>query len=241
MAERSISSVPRWVRGLVAATVACQAAIGLLRTPPQARAEDLPSAPSTADFKLASFGDPLPAAQGTMLWLQAFDNQPGLSIPFRNLDYSRVIEWLDLIVSVDPLGQYPLLAASRVYGSVSEPSRQRQMLEWVAKQFEADPLKRWQWMGHGAIVAMHDLKDDELALRFARRLRHYGEDRPDVVPAWARQFEIVVLEKMGREEAAKILIGGLLESGKITDSAELLFLTERLNGTAPPASGPSLQ
>jgi hypothetical protein len=169
-----------------------------------------------------------------MLWLQAFDNQPGLSIPFRNLDYARVIEWLELIVAVDPRAQYPLLAATRLYGSVNEPSRQRQMLEWVAKQFEADPLNRWQWMGHGAIVAMHDLKDHELALRFAKRLRYFGEDRPDVVPAWARQLEIVVLEKLGREDAAKILIGGLLESGKITDSAELLFLTERLSGASPP-------
>jgi hypothetical protein len=41
-------------------------------------------------------------------------------------------------------------------------------------------------------------------------------------------MEIYVLEDMGEIEAAKILIGGLLESGEITDAHELKFLEERL-------------
>ena len=234
MAERSIAWVPVWVRGLVVAAVALQGAIALHRGAPQARAEDLPPPPTAQDFRLASFGDQLPTAQASMMWLQAFDNQPGVSIPFRTLDFQRVTEWLHLILVADPRAQYPLLAASRVYGSVSEPTRQRLMLEWVAQEFEADPMNRWQWMGHAVIAAMHELKDQELALRYAQRLRHYGEDHPKIVPAWARQIEIVVLEKMGREDAAKILIGGLLESGKVTDETELRFLSERMAEPSKP-------
>jgi hypothetical protein len=42
-------------------------------------------------------------------------------------------------------------------------------------------------------------------------------------------MEIYVLEDMGEIESAKILIGGLLESGAITDAHELQFLKDRLN------------
>ena len=38
-----------------------------------------------------------------------------------------------------------------------------------------------------------------------------------------------MLEDMGELETAKILLGGLLASGAITDAHEIHFLTERLN------------
>jgi hypothetical protein len=41
-------------------------------------------------------------------------------------------------------------------------------------------------------------------------------------------MEIFILEDMNELEAAKIMIGGLLLSGKISDPAELRFLKQRL-------------
>jgi len=45
-----------------------------------------------------SLGEPIALAQWLTLYLQAFDNQPGVSIPFQDLDYPRVIRWLDTIL-----------------------------------------------------------------------------------------------------------------------------------------------
>jgi hypothetical protein len=42
-------------------------------------------------------------------------------------------------------------------------------------------------------------------------------------------MHIFVLEDLGEYETAKILLGGLLASGAITDSHEARFLTQRLN------------
>ena len=61
----------------------------------QAEAVDLPNPPSATLWRAASFGDPITLSKVLMLWLQAFDNQPGISIPFRRLDYARVEAWLD--------------------------------------------------------------------------------------------------------------------------------------------------
>ncbi|MCI0400336.1 MAG: hypothetical protein L0Y67_02065 [Gammaproteobacteria bacterium] len=161
-----------------------------------------------------------------MLWLQAFDNQPGISIPFKDLDYDKVTGWMELILELDPRGQYPLLAASRVYGEVPVEGKQRHMLDFVYRQFLLDPNRRWPWLAHAIYVAKHRLKDLPLALKYARAMTLYA--RGDNVPQWARQMEIYVLEDMGEAEGAKVLIGGLLESGTITDPHEIRFLTERL-------------
>ena len=41
-------------------------------------------------------------------------------------------------------------------------------------------------------------------------------------------MEVFVLEAMGELEAARIMLGGLIASGRIDDPAELRFLAERL-------------
>ena len=43
-----------------------------------------------------------------------------------------------------------------------------------------------------------------------------------------RQMRIFILEAIGECEAAAVLLGGLLESGEVTDPTEIRFLTQRL-------------
>jgi hypothetical protein len=178
-------------------------------------------------LKLSSFGEPVALAKLLMLHLQAFDNQPGIAIPLLNLDYTQVEAWLGRILELDPLGQYPLLAASRLYGEVPNATKQRQMLEFVYQRFLEDPNRRWPWLAHAAIIAKHRLKDLPLAQKYAQaiRLRATGP----AVPHWATQMDVFILEDMNERDSAAILLGGLLESGQITDTNELRFLTDRLH------------
>ena len=211
---------------LLAAGLALQLLWHGLQSPPMARGAALPPAPDAAVLRLATLGDPLPAARIAMLWLQAFDNQPGISIPVRELDYDRVVTWLERILSLDPNSQYPLLAASRLYAEVPDESRQRCMLEFVYRQFLDDPNARWRWLAHGAIIAKHRLHDLPLALKYARAITENATG--DGVPYWARDMSILLLEDMQELEAARILVGGLISSGRITDPAELRFLHGKL-------------
>ncbi len=228
MAERAISNVPRLVLGLLAAALASQLTLKALEPRPTATAQDLPEAPGNAIVRLAALGEPIATANLLSLYLQAFDTQPGISIPFKDLDYNRVEAWLTRILDLDAPGQYPLLMASQVYSQVPDEGKQRQMLELVYRQFLVDPNRRWRWLAHGAIMAKHRLKDFDLALRYARAINQYAT-APEV-PDWAKQIHIFVLEDMGEYETAKILLGGLLASGSISDLHEIHFLTERLNG-----------
>ena len=100
------------------------------------------------------------------------------------------------------------------------------MLEFVYRNFLADPNRRWPWLAHAVIMARHRLEDRLLALRYAQALRTHAT--APTVPGWARQMEIFLREDMGEYEAAKVLLGGLLASGTVTDPHEQRFLVERL-------------
>lgn len=225
--ERPVRDVPALLLVFLIIVLAAQVCWFILQPEPTAKARKLPSPPSVNVLRLLSLDDPPVASRITMLWLQAFDDQPGISIPFIKLDYDRVIAWLDTCLRLDRESQYPLLAASRLYTFPPDEKRIRKMLDFVYEKFFEDPDKRWVWMAHAIYVAKQRLKDMDTALKYAKALRlntHEG-----AVPYWAREMEIYVLEDMGEVKAAKILIGGLLDSGSISDPNEIRFLTDRLH------------
>src|SRR5713101_2403060 len=226
MAERPIARVPRLVLALLALGLAAQIGLKAGSPPPRAKAEDLSPAPGIAALRLASFGEPVALAKALMLYLQAYDYQSGSKVPYRDLDYGRLETWLARILELDPRGQYPLLAASRLYAEVPVEEKQRRMLDFVYRQFFADPNRRWPWLAHAASIAKHRLKDLPLARRYAAASQRHAT--ADDVPLWAKQMEICILEDMNELQTARIMIGGYIQSGKVKDQAELRFLDERL-------------
>jgi hypothetical protein len=223
-AERPLRVVPHWVIALLGLAVAVQIGYAAMRPRPEANAEALTPPPPEAVLRVAAMGEPIATGYALDLLLQAYDNQPGISIPFAELDYGRVIAWLAAILALDPRSEYPLLMAAQVYSMVPDPVRGRLMLEFVHEQFLRDPARRWRWLAHAAIMAKHRLNDNALALSYARDITRLAPS----APSWARQMQIFILEDIGELDSAKILLGGLLESGEVKDERELHFLTERL-------------
>jgi len=224
--ERPVNQVPRTI--WVALLLGLSLQIGWHHTMPAARAtaDSLPEPPATDLLMIASLGDPVALSKFLNLWLQVFDNQPGISIPFKDLDYRKVRGWLQASMDLDPEGQYPLLAAARLYGEIPDPARQRLMLDFIYKKFLESPNTRWRWLAHSVLIARHRLKDLPLALKYAKALADNATGAQ--VPHWAQQMDIFVLEEMGETEAARIVVGGLLESGQITDPHEFRFLSGQL-------------
>jgi uncharacterized membrane-anchored protein len=98
------------------------------------------------------------------------------------------------------------------------------MCEYVRRQFERDPDRRWRWLAHCAILAKHRLGDVRLALEYAEAITRLARH----ASGWARQMRLFILEDLGELGAATVLLGGLLASGEVTEPKEIHFLTERL-------------
>jgi hypothetical protein len=217
--QRPLACVPAWLWALFGASLAAQIALQAALGPVRRAGVDLPPAPSAQALRLASLGEAPAGARLAMLYLQGFD--------IRALDYGRLVAWLRAALALDPRSQYPLFAAARVYAEHPDPARSRRMLEFVHEQYLLDPDRRWPWLAHAALIAKHRLKDLPLARQYAADIDRHT--RAADVPLWARQMEIFILEDMNELEAAKIMLGGLLASGKVQDPAEARFLKERLD------------
>jgi hypothetical protein len=224
--ERPLADVPRWVTRLLACALAGQLFVASSQPRPSAKAEDLSPPPSADALRLAAVGEPVALGKLLMLYLQAFDYHAGTRVPYRDLNYARLEGWLRRILELDPVGQYPLMSASRLYAEVPDPAKQRRMLEFVYEEYLKDPNRRWPWLAHATIIAKHELKDLPLARKYAVALQQ-NTTTPEA-PAWVRQMEPFILEDMNELEAARILIGGLIASGQVKNDRDLRLLEQRL-------------
>jgi hypothetical protein len=218
--------VPAWILWLLAAAIASQVAWQLAQRRGAPAAADLPAAPSANGLRLASLGETAALARLAMIWLQSFDQGGGDAAPYQRLDYGRLIAWLRAILATDPRSEYPLFAAARVYGENPDPAKMRRIFDFIYDEFGADPNRRWPALAHAALLAKHRLNDLPLARRYAAAIQRQATD--ESVPAWARQMEVFILEDMNELQAAKVMLGGLLATGRLRDPEERRFLQGRL-------------
>jgi hypothetical protein len=224
--ERSLSAVPRPVIFVLVLALSAHLVVMAMSRVQRAGTEDLPAAPHTQSLRVAGLGDPVPIAKLLMLYVQAFDLRATNPIPFQALDYDKLIAWLRVTLALDPAGQYPLFAASRIYAVVPDESRSRKMLEFIYTEFFKDPNRRWPWLAEAAVIAKHQLHDLPLAQRYAAAVQEKTTS-PDI-PLWAKQMNAFILEDMNELEQARIMIGGFIASGQVKEPGELRLLEQRL-------------
>lgn len=223
---RSWNAVPNILIIMLLGSLLLQLAWHQYATSTQINREYLSAAPEVENLRLMALGDSEVLAKILMFWLQSFDNQPGVSLPLQELNYNKVMDWLEKISVLDEHSQYPLFSAAYIYAVIKDEKKQRQVFNFIEKRFKQHPNRYWRWLAHAAIKARHSLHDNDLALHFAQLLRLHATG-PNV-PRWAQQMEIGILEAKGEYQSVKLLIGGLLTEGRITDPQELRFLNERL-------------
>lgn len=216
---------PLWIVVLLSAALVGQLMWGSRQSPPVAKAEELMAPPSLNMLRLATLGDSIALAKILMLWLQNFDNQPGLAIPFRRLNYPLLEKWLQTILILDPKSDYPLHAALRFYASIPDEIKVRRMLLFIHDRFQED-ASRWRWLAFGAVIARHRLNDSTLALKFLNDIADKVDEGS--LPQWVRGVHFSVLQEMGELKSARLIIGGLLHNKEITDPGELKFLSDWL-------------
>jgi hypothetical protein len=197
--------LPGWLWAFLATALAAQFALHSGGNAGPSSRANLEAPPSLAALRLASFGEREAAARLLALHVQSFD--------LDKVDYRHLVAWLRRILELEPRSQYPLFLAARVYGESPDPARARLALDLAYQEFFVDPDRRWPYLAHAALLAKHRLGDLPLARRYASALQRHAR-APDV-PLWARQMEVFILEDMNELDAARIMLGGMLESGTI--------------------------
>jgi len=235
MVVRPLATVPKPVFLLLALALCAQLLWHFSHPPSPPNADSLPPTPSLTALQLVSLGEPIALSKLLLLYVQSFDDQPGVHAAFGQLDFKRVQSWLELTLQLDPRGQYPLFLASHVYGESGEPAKQRMMGAFIYRQFFADPNRRWESLANSAIRIRHRLDDLAQAEVYAQAIREHATGTN--VPDWAKQMDIFMLADLQKYDQALTLLDELLHSGQITDAAELRFLQDRRAQFAAAAQG----
>jgi len=159
--------------------------------------------------------------------LQLHDSQAGRYFSYNRIEYPVLVEWLEQITSINPVSEYPMLLASRVYSQTRDKSRLRLMLEFIERNFDRAPQLHWRRLAEASVIAKHQLGDLELALRMAEKLAL--QPASIVMPQWARDIRFLLLAEFNEFESAIAIIEALLQSNAITDPDEKRFLEGKLS------------
>jgi len=158
--------------------------------------------------------------------LQLHDNQAGKHIRYSQLDYHRLVNWLDQIYQLNTQSEYTMLLASRVYSQTRDKERLRTILEYIDRTFMQNPQLHWRRLAEASVIAKHKLGDLQLALQMAEQLS--SQPASVVMPRWARDMQFILLGDMNEFETAITIIVALLQTEAVNDPDELHFLQEKL-------------
>lgn len=226
-AERPFTSLPRSLLIGFLAILALQVSIvqlSLLQDDLTYKPLEEPWASST--YRIASIGSERLMSYLLAIRLQLHDNQLGKHIRYEQLDYQKLIRWLEQINRLNIESEYPSLLASRVYSQITDKKKQRLMIDFIQRSFTQNPRLNWRRMTEATILAKHKLGDLELALSLSEQLTNQPADV--VMPHWARDMQFILLGEMNEFEAGIAIIVALLESGSIKDPDEERFLKGKL-------------
>ena len=158
--------------------------------------------------------------------LQLHDSQAGRYFNYNRIDYSVLVEWLEQITRVNPISEYPMLLASRVYSQARDKNRVRLMLGFIERNFDHAPQLHWRRLAEASVIAKHKLGDLKLALRLAEKLAL--QPASTVMPQWARDIRFLLLAELNEMESAIAIIEAMLQSKAVIDPDEKRFLEEKL-------------
>jgi hypothetical protein len=158
--------------------------------------------------------------------LQLHDNQAGKHIRYSQLNYERLVDWLDQIYQLNPQSEYPMMLASRVYSQTRDKARLRIILEYIDRTFVRNPQLHWRRLAEASVIAKHQLGDLQLALQMAEKLS--SQPASIIMPSWARDMQFILLGDMNEFETAITIIVALLQSDAVNDPDEARFLKEKL-------------
>jgi len=158
--------------------------------------------------------------------LQLHDNQAGQHFRYSLIDYDVLLDWLELVSTMNPGGEYATLLASRIYSQTGDADRLRRILAFIERRFDENPQLYWRRLAEASLLAKHKLHDLERALQMAEKIAR--QPASVQMPQWARDFRFLLLAELNEFESAIAIIQALLQSKAVADPDEKRFLEEKL-------------
>lgn len=190
---------------LVTALLICHAVLAWGLRHQRPAQEILPPVPSPLTAKAMAFGDDQFLYRAFALQLQNAGDTGGRTTPLRDYDMEHVVGWLDALQALDARAHFHTALAVRYFANTPEDDGVRRLIEFVRRDVDMAPDRKWPWYPEAVAMARHRLKDMGFALELSRKMRDYGKYLP-VGYIWTLQIEPILLADLGRaDEAAAVM------------------------------------
>lgn len=171
---------------------------------------NVPPAPTLQQAAMSSLGDNQLAYRSTAMMLQNLGSEGGDVQPLSNYDYAALNKWFFLSSELDERSNAVPHLAAYYYGSGQDTEKVRDIMPYLFHVGSLPYPNKWMWMAHGAYIARHRIKDQEMALKFADALALLDDIN---IPIWARQMRAFVRYDQGEKQAAYDILKQMLLSG----------------------------
>lgn len=188
----------------------------------------VPEVPGREALQVMSFGDEEFLFRAMAIRLSNAGDTFGRFTPLYKYDLRKVYLWFTLLDHFNMRSDVLASLAAYYFSQTQKTEDVRYMVDYLYEHSAPRIQQKWWWMAQGVYLAMHKLKDNELALKLAATLTEAKG-----VPLWVNQMPAFVHEKRGEFDAALAIMENILQHTNDIEPGELrymkYFIDERIS------------
>ncbi|MBY0354103.1 MAG: hypothetical protein K2Q12_00050 [Rickettsiales bacterium] len=188
----------------------------------------VPDVPGRQALQVMSFGDEEFLFRAMAMSLTNAGDTFGRFTALYKYDLHKIYLWFTLLDQFNSRSNVLPSMAAYYFSQTQKTSDVRYMVDYLYEHAKPNIQQKWWWMAQGVYLAMHKLKDTELALKLASTLTEAKD-----VPLWVNQLPAFVYEKRGEFDAALGIMENILQHTQDIEPGELrymkYFIDERIS------------
>jgi hypothetical protein len=179
----------------------------------------VPTPPGKMALDALSFGDSQFLFRCMVFLLGNAGDTFGRSTPLYKYDMRKIYTWFTLLDGYDHTSDLPASLASYYYSQTQNKPDARHLVRYLSEHAAPDIERKWWWLTQATYIALHKIKDKDLALEVAKPLATARN-----IPLWAQQLPAIVHEKRGEFGDALYIMEGILQSDQKIPDGELRYM-----------------
>lgn len=159
--------------------------------------------PSSKTIEAFSFGDSEYYFRLKLFKVQNMGDTYGRFTSLAKYDYKKLYDWFILLENLNRQSNYLPSLVAYYYSQTPNIENRIYPVKFLERHALLNPQKNWWWLYQAIHIAFFDMKNEELGLDLAYKLKEYS---PDTAPIWTKQMVAILLAKKGNEcEAVRVI------------------------------------
>jgi len=154
-----------------------------------------PTPPGKVEMAIISVGDEEFLYRFLGNRLQTAGDTFGETIPLKDYDYPKIQKWFFALDQINGKSDYVPSIAGMYFSQSQNVEHSRYVIEYLVKHADRSPNEKWRWYSECVFLAIHKLKDYNLAKEIGAKIAPLGNS----VPLWAKVIVPFMLNKENKD------------------------------------------